>query len=386
MRIIYETRGKSPNANRSMFRQAVYSQPPRPPKQNLAEASRREGGLIKKSFMKKKILYICGSLNQTTMMHKISMHLPDYDHYFSAYYADGIINYVVQKGFLNFSILNGSFRANTDEYIRRNNLNMDYRGVKNDYDLVYTCADLIYPKNIRNKKVILVQEGMTNPETIAFHLVKWLHLPRWMADTSAMGISNLYDIFCVASEGYKKHFVHKGADENKIIVTGIPNFDNFKEYLNNGFPHKNFVLVATSDIRETLGYENRKKFIQKCLKLASGRKLIFRIHPHENFVRAVKEINTYAPEAIIFTDGNTEHMVANCDVLITQYSSLVYVGLGLGKEVHSYFKTDELKRLLPIQNDGTSAERIARIGKYVLESPTFSIKEIQDKFRLAAAS
>jgi hypothetical protein len=335
--------------------------------------------------MKKKILFICGSLNQTTMMHKISMHLPEYDCYFSAYYSDGMINYVVGKGYLNFSILNGSFRANTDEYIRKNNLTMDYRGVNNDYDLVYTCADLIYPKNIRNKNVILVQEGMTNPETIAFHLVKKFHLPRWMGDTAVMGISNLYDVFCVASEGYKELFIHKGADRNKIIVTGIPNFDEMNQYLLNDFPHKNYILVATSDIRETLGYENRKKFIKKCVKIADGRQLIFKLHPHEKFERATKEINRYAPGALIYTSGNTEHMVANCDVLITKYSSVVFVGMTLNKEVYSSYDAEDLTKLLPIQNNGTSAERIARIGIHILESQKVSLKEIREEFDLATA-
>jgi hypothetical protein len=52
-------------------------------------------------------------------------------------------------------------------------------------------------------------------------------------------------------------------------------------------------------------------------------------------------------------------MIANCDILITQYSSVAYIGLALGKEVHSYFNIEELKRLMPIQNGGRSAENIA---------------------------
>ena len=104
--------------------------------------------------MKKKILFIGGSLNQTTMMHKISMHLSDYDCYFSPYYSDGFVGWVVSKGFLNFTILGGNFKRQTEEYLKRNNLQVDYKGLNNDYDLVYTCADVILPKNIANKKLI----------------------------------------------------------------------------------------------------------------------------------------------------------------------------------------------------------------------------------------
>ena len=58
-------------------------------------------------------------------------------------------------------------------------------------------------------------------------------------------------------------------------------------------------------------------------------------------------------------------MIANCDVLVTQFSSTAYVGLALGKEVHSYFDVEELGRLCPIQNGSTSARRIADVCRAV---------------------
>lgn len=331
--------------------------------------------------MMKKILFICGSLNQTTMMHQISKYFENHECYFTPYYADGLINFAVSKGFLNFSILNGSFRKNTEKYLIENNLKIDYRGLDNNYDLVYTCADLIYPKNIRNKKVILVQEGMTDPENLMFYLVKYLKLPRWLASTSTMGMSYRYDFFCVASYGYKEFFIkRKKVPADKIVVTGIPNFDNHMKHLNNNFPYKNYVLVCTSDTRETFKIDNRKKFIINCVKIANGKNLIFKLHPNEKFERAIKEINKYAPGSLIFTEGNTNEMIANCDILITQYSSTAFVGLALGKKVYSYFNVEELKNLLPIQNNGTSAERIARLGLYLLENPKTESEKIIKEF------
>ena len=327
---------------------------------------------------RKKILFICGSLNQTSMMHHISKHLPDYDCYFSPYYGDGIINLAVKLGYLNFSILNGPLRKKTEKYLHENKLTVDYRGLKHNYDLIYTCADLIIPKNIRNHKIILVQEGMTDPENIIYYIVKYLNLPRWLASTSTMGLSNRYTIFCVASEGYKNFFVRKGANEERIIVTGIPNFDNAKSFIRNDFPHKNYVLVCTTDMRETYKYENRKKFILECVQTAGTKQLIFKLHPNENVERAGKEINKYAPDALVYHNENTNNMIANCDVLITKYSSVAFIGLALGKEVHSKFNLNELKQLLPIQNNGTSAERIARIGKHLIESEVISLENIRD--------
>ncbi len=317
----------------------------------------------------RKILFICGSLNQTTMMHKIAGHFPEEECYFTPYYSDGFLKYLSKTNILDFSILGGQFRKRTLNYLNSNDLKIDYEGIQNDYDLIYTCSDLIIPKNILNKKVILVQEGMTDPENLMYYLVKNLKLPRWLASTSVTGLSDSYDKFCVASEGYKKLFIKKGVDPVKIEVTGIPNFDNCNEFIWNDFPHKNYVLVATSDIRETYKYENRKKFIEYAKEIANGKQLIFKLHPNENVERATAEINKYAPGALIFPNGNTSHMVANCDKLITRYSSVVYVGLALGKEVFSDFDLSELKELVPLQNDGTSSETIAEIGRGLMLSP-----------------
>lgn len=315
----------------------------------------------------KKILFICGSINQTSQMHRISMHLPDYDHYFTPYYADGFIELMRKLGLVDYTVLGRKLASRCMAYLRTHDLNLDYGGCLHDYDLVLTCSDLVMPGNIRAKKVILVQEGMTDRENALYHIVKALKLPRYLASTSTMGLSHAYDYFCVASEGYRDLFTRKGVDPSKIRVTGIPNFDNCVEFLRNDFPHRNHVLVATSDMRETFKWENRKKFIEECLRIADGRKLIFKLHPNELVDRATREINRWAPDALVYSSGNTDHMIANCNVLITRYSSVVYVGLALGKEVHSSFDLGMLRRLLPIQNGGTSAIAIASLCRHHIQ-------------------
>lgn len=319
-------------------------------------------------MVKKKILFIGGSVNQTTMMHKISKHLCNsYDCYFTPFYTDGFLEVVRKTGFLDFTILGGKFRKNTEEYLSENNLAVDYRGETNNYDLVFTGSDLIVPKNIRTKKIILVQEGMTDPENLVYYIVKYLKLPRYFASTSTNGLSDMYDFFCVASEGYKDFFINKGVKESKVVVTGIPNFDNAEEFYKNNFELKNYVLVATSDARETFKYENRKAFIKEAIKIADGRQLIFKLHPNEKVDRAKKEIKEIIPEAIVYSDYNINHLIANCSVLVTKYSSVVYIGLALGKEVYSYFDIEVLKRMTPLQNSGTSSEKIALLGRNLLE-------------------
>jgi len=317
--------------------------------------------------MKKKILFICGSRNQTTQMHQIAQHLmSEYDCWLTPYYASGHVELMRRAGLTEMTIMGKHFVHLCLEYLNKNNLQIDYGGKEDDYDLVLTCADLVLPKNIRDKKIILVQEGMTDPENFAYLLAKFRLLPRWTASTATMGLSDEYDKFCVASEGYKELFISKGVKSEKIVVTGIPNFDNCKRYLNNNFSHKHFVLVCTSDARETFKFENRKKVILNAVKIANGRKVIFKLHPNENLMRAKREIMKYAPGALVMTKGSAEEMIANCDVLITQYSSTVYVGLALGKEVYSNFPTNELKRLLPLQNS-SAAENIAAVCRELVE-------------------
>ena len=67
-------------------------------------------------------------------------------------------------------------------------------------------------------------------------------------------------------------------------------------------------------------------------------------------------------------------MIANCDVLIAQNSSVVYTGLALGKEVYSYLDDEMLKKLLPIQNGGKSAERIAEVCRQLVNTPLAKVK------------
>ena len=54
--------------------------------------------------MKKNILFICGSMNQTTQMHQIAGCLTDYDQYFSPFFSDGILGKASDIGLLEFTI------------------------------------------------------------------------------------------------------------------------------------------------------------------------------------------------------------------------------------------------------------------------------------------
>jgi len=298
-------------------------------------------------------------------MYQISEHLRDFDCWFSQLFPDnqflkGILKYT---SFADRTVVADHFRVKSESYLQQFDARIDHGGLKNQYDLVVNCTDMIVDKRFRKTKTIWVQEGMIDKPTLLTGLVKAFRLPPYCSgDTSLNGSTNVCDIYCTASAGYKNYFANNGTDVKKLIVTGIPNYDNQRQYLDNDFPLNNYVMVATSDMRETYRFENRAAFIRKAAKIADGRQLLFKLHPNEKIERAEAEIKKHAPKGtLIFGSGNTNHMIANCCELITQYSTVVYTGIALGKKVHSYFDLEELNRLAPIQNGGTSAKNISQI-------------------------
>ncbi len=322
-----------------------------------------------KSSRPKKILFVCGSLNQTTQMHQIANELPEYRKVFSPYYGNRDFDFLRSIGALEYTIGGHKLGKRCLDYLRDNDLPCEFGGMLNDFDLALHCSDLVWPNNLDRVPSVLVQEGMTDPPSVLYPVIKRVKsLPGWLAGTSAFGLSDRYTKFCVASEGYKQLFASRGCDESKMVVTGIPNFDDCSKYTKNDFPHRGYVLCCTSDVREVFWYEDRKGFLERAVAIAKERnkQLIIKLHPNEKLPRATDEIKRWAPEAIVYPSGNAEVMVANCDTLICKYSSLAYVGVALDKEVFSYFDGSDLRRLLPEQN-GRAAKNIAAVVRGLLE-------------------
>lgn len=313
-----------------------------------------------------RILYICGSVNQTSQLDQVARELGPHSACFTPYYTGPGLAWARRLGLLEGTIGGNKRRRRCLEYLHDRGRAVDLDGARGGYDLVVTSSDVVIQPNIAGYPVVAVQEGILDPHTF---LVEWIRrvpfLPRWLAGTAATGLSGAYRRFCVASEGYRDHFVRMGADPARVVATGIPNFDDCESFRNNSFSLHHYVLVCTSDARETFKLDARRTFIRRAVWIAAGRPLYFKLHPNENVERARAEIHRWAPGARVFWDVPVEPLVANCDVLVVQYSTLAFVGLALGKEVHSYYPLDELRRLLPIQN-GCAARNIAAVCREVL--------------------
>ncbi len=314
-----------------------------------------------------RVLFICGSLNQTTQLHAVATALPGVAARFTPFYSSASVAAMRRLGLLEMTIGGNKLRARCLRYLQSSGLVIDLDGKSGQYDLVVTCTDVALPGNLASSPFVVVQEGILDPTGLAWQLVRrWpKQLPRWFAGTAATGLSGEYRRFCVASVGYRDLFIARGAPAERLVVTGIPNFDDCAAFVKNDFPRRGYALVCTSDARETFKLHDRKAFIRRSVALAAGRPLIFKLHPNENAPRAQREIATWAPRATVFVEGPTNAMIANCSALITEWSSVAFVGLALGKEVHSSHPAAELARLMPEQNR-SAARRIARVCQEVL--------------------
>lgn len=312
-----------------------------------------------------------GALNQTRIAHSVARFLTDdYETWFSPGYMDkGPVAWLQRAELLEWTALGGVMRRDSLEYLHDQGLPIDDGGRLQPYDLVVTTTDLVVPKNIRDTNIVLLQEGMTDPENTVYKLVRRLRLPRYLASTASFGLSHRYRYMCAASEGYKDLFVSKGVRADRVVVTGLPHWDDLVRAatVENTFPHRGYVLVATSDARETFKVDRRARFLRRCVELAAGRPLVFKLHPNEDVNRATREIHQVAPTAEVYANGDVNHLIAHCEALITQYSTVVYTGMALGKECYSYFDSERLSQLMPLQNGGRSAELMAAVCRHVLD-------------------
>jgi len=288
---------------------------------------------------------------------------------YAPFFADGLMGRLVGSAGKPKGLLAWNHAVAVQKAIQDGGLTEDM-GVAGDYDLSIVATDLTLPKKLRRWPLLLLQEGMTDPETWTFKLVRKLSLPRWMASTAALGLSQAYERFCVASDGYRDLFIRKGVPGDKLVVTGLPAYDDIARFRDNDFPLRGYIMAATSDARETFKPDDRRAFIHRVRRIADGRPILFKLHPNEKADRARREIERLAPEAMVFQRGPIGPMIANCEALVTQYSTVVFIGLVLGKECHSYFDIEELKRLMPIQNGGRSAARIAEVCRGIVAGRT----------------
>ena len=154
--------------------------------------------------------------------------------------------------------------------------------------------------------------------------LRWL--PRWLAGTALTGQSGLFDRFCVASQGYKDFFVEHGIEARKIGRHGHPELRRLPAIHGQHLPPPRLrARVHLRRARDAEARRPRRASFDARSTLANGRRVIFKLHPNEGPARA-DEIRALAPGALVYASGSAEEMIANADVVITQWSSTAFVG------------------------------------------------------------
>src|SRR5262247_260706 len=105
-------------------------------------------------------------------MHQIVRHLPEYEHAYTPYYVDGLLEGLRRLHLLEFTIVGYKLRRRCVDYLRRHRLPLDEHGARGGYDLVVTCSDLVMPRNIRDRRVVVVQEGILDPPGLPLDLCR----------------------------------------------------------------------------------------------------------------------------------------------------------------------------------------------------------------------
>lgn len=314
-----------------------------------------------------RVLCVVGSVNQCTQLHQVVQALGEVDAYFTPAFSDGLAFRLTRAlGLQEVAITGYRRRARAFRYLAEQGLAVDLHGElhRGHYDLVLLCTDLVLPSWLRGATrppTVLVQEGIHDPPSCMATLRQWVPgLPRWLEGTAALGQSDAYDALCVASPGYADFFASRGVARHKLFATGIPNFDDCAAYARQPGPAAGYLLVCTSDARETCMPGDRGRLLERVAALRRGRALHFKLHPNERLPRAHDEIRARFPDAVIHVDGSAERLVAHADEVVCEWSSLAFVALALGKPCHSYRDLDSLKTLLPLQH-GRAAQEIAAL-------------------------
>src|SRR5579863_99379 len=106
-----------------------------------------------------RVLFICGSINQTTQMHQIAQQLVECHCFFSTYYDDGYPRTLKRLRLTETTPLGYKLSARAAAYLERHDLALDQEGRNGPYDLVVTCSDLIVPETSEGIPLFSFKKG-----------------------------------------------------------------------------------------------------------------------------------------------------------------------------------------------------------------------------------
>lgn len=319
------------------------------------------------------ILFLPGTEIHFKQMSEIANSLSDIDIYFAPFFADGKLELLRKTHIFDFIFrktpLGNSSHRKIKKIILESGFKTDEKAKKRDYDLVVVPSDIYLPSKIIKSKIVLIQEGGLYPDNFILSLVKIGIAPRFFANTAALGLSDKYEFFCVASEEYRKFFIERGIKSEKLRVTGISYYDNFEKY--RVYPKKipklpkKYVLACMSPSWESLGLE-WDSLISKARRKAKELKipLVVKVHPREERyqIRRLRKQNI-----LVYQKPTAEYFAASAKYAFVQSSTSIYSLIHFGIPTESTkLDIEKCKKLMAWQNNGTSAKNIAAVCREIL--------------------
>ena len=113
----------------------------------------------------------CSSAAPSTTRRRCSRSRPSFpecEPAFTWYYCDGVLEVLRRLGVLESTALGGKLRARCLAYLEAQGLPLDLGGARGHYDLVDHLLRPGDPPQRARRPVVLVQEGMTDPEDVIF--------------------------------------------------------------------------------------------------------------------------------------------------------------------------------------------------------------------------
>ena len=113
-----------------------------------------------------RVLFVCGSPNQTGQMLQIARALPEVEAWFTPYYSDWPHHLAILKlGIFEPAILGHKRRGICADQLNRRGLSIDLGAEQNEYDLWVCPNDAILPAGLSRVPSVLVQEGIMGSPT-----------------------------------------------------------------------------------------------------------------------------------------------------------------------------------------------------------------------------
>ena len=209
----------------------------------------------------------------------------EHEHAFTPYYCDGLLSAARRAGLAEFTVAGEKLRRRCLAYLGAKGCPSTTAGRARR---LRPGGHLLRPRGAsgtsRGRRVVWSRRGSSIPEAWPTGSGgRFRFLPRWLAGTATTGLSLAYDRFCVASEGYRDHFVARGVPRGALVVTGIPNFDDCRRYLQQRLPAPRLrARLHLGRARDLEAATTAAPSCGACSRSRRGRPLIFKLHPNEN--------------------------------------------------------------------------------------------------------